>query len=235
MPSPGPRGGRGGGRAMLQKGELKTLNMGTVKRLLSYLKAYRFKLFLVCLCIVISAFASVKSSLFIQTLIDDHITPLLVTDAADFSGLFREILKMCAVFLCGILSTLFYSRTMGIISQGTLKIVRDEMYDHMQTLPIKYFDTNSIGDIMSHYTNDTDALRQMLSQTLPQLVSSVISMITVTFSMLHLSVYLTVLAFGFAAFAMILVRTIVGKSGGFFVKQQKSIGKLNGYVEEMIN
>ena len=230
-----PRMGKGGGRAMLQKGDIKKLDIKTIKRLLSYLKGYKVRLVLVLFCIIISAIASVVSSLFIQTLIDDYITPLLIVDNPSFSGLLSVIMKVCVVFLCGIFSSFFYTRTMGIIAQSTLKDIRDEMFTHMQSLPIRYFDTNSNGDIMSHYTNDCDALRQMLSQTLPQLVSSVISMITVTFSMLHLSVYLTIFAFAFAFLSMFFVKIIVGKSGPFFYKQQSSLGDLNGYVEEMIN
>lgn len=230
-----PRMGKGGGRAMLQKGDIKKLDMKTVKRLLSYLKGYKVRLVLVLICIIISSIASVVSSLFIQTLIDDYITPLLMVDNPQFSGLLTVILKVCVVFLCGIISSFFYTRTMGIISQSTLKDIRDEMFSHMQHLPIKYFDSNSNGDIMSHYTNDCDALRQMLSQTLPQLVSSIISMISVTISMLHLSVYLTIFTFLFAFLSMVFVKIIVGKSGSFFYMQQKSLGDLNGYVEEMIN
>ena len=229
-------GGPGrGGRQMLQKGAIKTLNMGTVKRLLSYLSAYKAKLILVFICILVATLANVASSLFLQTLIDDYVMPLVGTIAPDFSALFRALMIMCAVYLVGIVSVLFYNRTMAVISQGTLKIIRDEMFRHMQELPIRYFDRNTHGDIMSHFTNDADTLRQMLSQTLPQLFSSVISLVAVFCSMLHLSIWLTLLTVGFTFFSLFLVKSIASRSGGYFVKQQKSLGELNGFIEEMVN
>ena len=229
-------GGPGrGGRQMLQKGAIKTLNMGTVKRLLSYLSAYKAKLILVFICILVATLANVASSLFLQTLIDDYVMPLVGTIAPDFSALFHALMIMCAVYLVGIVSVLFYNRTMAVISQGTLKIIRDEMFRHMQELPIRYFDRNTHGDIMSHFTNDADTLRQMLSQTLPQLFSSVISLVAVFCSMLHLSIWLTLLTVGFTFFSLFLVKSIASRSGGYFVKQQKSLGELNGFIEEMVN
>lgn len=229
-------GGPGrGGRQMLQKGALKTLNMGTVKRLLSYLSAYKAKLILVFICILVATLANVASSLFLQTLIDDYVMPLVGTIAPDFSALFHALMIMCAVYLVGIVSVLFYNRTMAVISQGTLKIIRDEMFRHMQELPIRYFDRNTHGDIMSHFTNDADTLRQMLSQTLPQLFSSVISLVAVFCSMLHLSIWLTLLTVAFTFFSLFLVKSIASRSGGYFVKQQKSLGELNGFIEEMVN
>ena len=228
-------GGPGGGRQMLQKGAIKTLNMGTVKRLLSYLKAYKVKLGLVFICILLATLASVASSLFLQKLIDDYVMPLVGAAAPDFSGLLHALMMMCIIYLAGIISVLFYNRTMAVISQGTLKIIRDEMFSHMQTLPIRYFDRNTHGDIMSHFTNDADTLRQMLSQTLPQLLSSVISLTAVFVSMLHLSIWMTILVIAFTFLSMFLVKSVASRSGGYFVKQQKSLGALNGYVEEMIN
>ena len=229
-------GGPGaGGRQMLQKGAIKTLNKGTVKRLLSYLKAYQLKLVLVFVCILISTLASVASSLFLQTLIDDYVMPLVGALAPDFSGLLHALMIMCMIYAVGVISVLFYNRTMAVISQGTLKIIRDEMFSHMQELPIRYFDRNTHGDVMSHFTNDADTLRQMLSQTLPQLFSSVISLAAVFCSMLHLSIWLTLLTVGFTFLSLFLVKTVASKSSGYFVKQQKSLGELNGFIEEMIN
>jgi len=229
-------GGPGrGGRQMLQKGAIKTLNMGTVKRLLSYLKAYKVKLVLVFICILLATLASVASSLFLQILIDDYIMPLVGAQNPVFSGLLHALMIMCAVYLVGIVSVLFYNRTMAVISKGTLKIIRDEMFRHMQSLPIRYFDRNTHGDIMSHFTNDADTLRQMLSQTLPQLFSSVISLVAVLCSMIHLSIWLTLLTVGFTFLSLFLVKAVASRSGGYFVKQQKSLGALNGYIEEMIN
>ena len=229
-------GGPGrGGRQMLQKGAIKTLDKGTVKRLLSYLRVYKAKLIMVFICILISTLASVASSLFLQKLIDDYVMPLVGAAAPDFSGLFRALMIMCVLYLTGVVSVLFYNRTMAVISQGTLKIIRDEMFRHMQSLPVRYFDRNTHGDIMSHFTNDADTLRQMLSQTLPQLFSSVISLAAVFCSMLHLSIWLTLLTVGFTFLSLFLVKAVASRSGGYFVKQQKSLGSLNGYVEEMIN
>ena len=230
---PMPRGARG--KQMLRKGAIKELDMGTVKRLLSYLKPYRLKLVFVFACIILSAVASVASSLFIKTLIDSYIMPLLGEPSPSMAGIARLIALMCIIFLGGIFAGFFYNRTMAVISQGTLKDIRDEMFEHMQTLPIKYFDTHTHGDVMSHYTNDADTLRQALSQSIPQLISSVISMIVVMASMIHLSIWLTLLTVIFTFLCLFLAKTVAGKSGKYFIAQQKSIGDLNGFVEEMIN
>ncbi len=220
---------------MLQKGALKTVDKGTVKRLLSYLKPYKVKLILVAFAIIVSTIASVASSLFLQTLIDDYVTPLIGVTHPDFGPLASAVIKVCAILLAGIVATLFYNRTMAVISQSTLKDVRDEMFSHMQELPIKYFDGHTHGDLMSHYTNDADTLRQMLSQTLPQLISSVLSMVTVFVSMVHLSVWMTLITVGFTFLSLFLVKAVAGRSSGYFIKQQQSLGDVNGYIEEMIN
>ena len=229
-------GGPGrGGRQMLQKGAIKTINKDTVKRLLTYLKPYKIKLVLVFCCILIATLASVASSLFLQTLIDDYVMPLVGAAAPDYSDLFHILVIMGIIYMAGVISVLFYNRTMAVVSQGTLKDIRDEMFSHMQKLPVRYFDRNTHGDIMSHFTNDADTLRQMLSQTLPQLFSSVISLAAVFCSMMHLSIWLTLLTVGFTFLSLYLVKIIAGKSGAYFVKQQKSLGELNGFVEEMVN
>lgn len=230
------KGGPGrGGRQMLQKGAIKTLDKQTLKRLMSYLGPYKVKLILVAIAIIVSTLASVASSLFLQTLIDNYISPLLLEAVPDYSGLINAITVMIVIFAVGIIAGLFYNRTMAVVSQGALKLVRDDMFEHMQELPIRYFDTHTHGDIMSHYTNDTDTLRQMISQTLPQLISSVLSMVTVFFSMLHLSLWLTILTVLFTFLSLFLVKSVAGKSSGYFIAQQKALGDLNGYVEEMIN
>ena len=143
----------------------------TMNRLLSYLKEYKLRFTVVLFCILVSAVAGVAGSLFLQVVIDDYITPLLKTASPDFAGLFQAVLTMAAIYLIGILATLFYNRTMVSISQGILKKIRDQMFSHMQRLPIRYFDTHTHGDIMSRYTNDTDTLRQMLSMSVPQMFS----------------------------------------------------------------
>lgn len=219
----------------MNKKQPQSVDMKTLKRLLSYLKEYRGKFLFVLVCIVLSAGASVGASLFLQVLIDDYITPLLIQAVPDFSGLLRAITFLACIYLIGVLATLFYNRMMATISQGILKKVRDEMFSHMQTLPIKYFDTHSHGDIMSHYTNDTDTLRQMLSQSVPNLFSSVVTIVAVFFSMLSISVWLTLFVVVFVVIILQVVAKIAGNSGKYFVSQQASLGDVNGYIEEMIN
>lgn len=225
--------GRHGGFTAMTKGQ--KFKPGTTKRLMSYLKKYKARLVLVVICILISAGASVASSLFIQTLIDDYIGPMLTEISPDFGGLLKAIMSISVVFLAGVLASLFYARTMAVIAQSTLKDIRDEMFTKMQTLPIKYFDTRTHGDIMSYYTNDTDTLRQMISQSLPNLFSSVVSMIAVLISMLHLSIWLTLIVLVFTALIVLMIKSIASKSGNFFMKQQRSIADVNGYIEEMVN
>ena len=208
----------------------------TLKRLMSYITGeYKVKFILVLVCILISAVVNVLSSMFIGVVIDDYITPMLGQQHPVFTGLLRTIMIMGCVYIVGILATLFYNRTMAVISQGVLKKIRDDMFTHMQKLPIKYFDTHTNGDIMSCYTNDTDTLRQMLSQSVPQMFSSVITIVTVVCTMLMSSVYLSIFVFVFVAFMLFVTKKIAGQSGKFFMKQQKSIGDVNGYIEEMIN
>ncbi len=211
-------------------------NGKTIKRLLSYIfGGYKLRFFAVLVCIVISAVVNVASSMFTRVLIDDYITPLLGNQNPVFSGLLRAVLTMACIFVVGILATFLYNRTMVSISQGVLKKIRDEMFTHMQKLPIKYFDTHTHGDIMSYYTNDTDTLRQMMSQSIPQMFSSAITIIAVICAMLASSVYLTLFVLVFVGLMLIITRKIAGSSGRYFVKQQKSLGDVNGYIEEMIN
>jgi ATP-binding cassette subfamily B protein len=214
----------------------KTTNKSqTAKRLFSYFSTYRFRLIFVFLCILISAMASVISSLFLQVLIDDYIMPLLIQSVPNFSGLFRALTFMAGIYLIGVLSTLFYNRLMVVVAQGILKKIRDDMFSHMQTLPIRYFDTHSHGDIMSYYTNDTDTLRQMITQSIPQILSSVVTVTAVFFSMLSLSLWLTLFVVVFLFVTFRVVGSVSGKSRGYFVSQQKALGALNGYIEEMIH
>ncbi len=230
----GPGGPGGHGRRAMMAAPGMKIEKGTIKRLLSYLGEYKLRLSIVVLCILISAGAGVASSLFIQNLIDDYILPMLLEASPVFTPLLQAIGKIGCVFLAGILATFFFTRTMAIVSQGTLKLIRDEMFEHMQTLPIRYFDSRSHGDLMSHYTNDADTLRQMLSQSLPQLFSSVVSMVAVLFSMIHLSVWLTLVVLAFTVMMLVVVKKVAGRSGGYFMKQQKSIADVNGYIEEMV-
>ncbi len=207
----------------------------TLLRLMSYMKHYWFQMILVLICILISVVAGVMGSMFLETLIDDYITPMLISGSTDFSGLARALLRMALLYAAGILGALFYNRLMVTVAQGILKTIRDDMFSHMQTLPIRYFDTNSSGDIMSLYTNDTDTLRQMLAQSIPQIFSSIITVIAVFCAMLNLSVWLTLFVVVFVALMLFVTKFIGGKSGRYFVKQQFSLGNVNGYIEEMIH
>lgn len=174
-------------------------------------------------------------SMFLQTLIDDHITPLLGSESPVFSGLAKALLVIGIVYLIGVLSTLFYNRIMVTIAQGTLKKIRDEMFEKMQRLPIRSFDSRTHGDIMSLYTNDTDTLRQMIAQSLAHLISSVFTIVSVLVCMLYISIGLTLIALAVLFLILVIVKFVTGKIGIFFIMQQKTLADVNGYVEEMVN
>lgn len=211
------------------------LDKETMNRLLGYLKDYKFRFTLVLLCIVISAIAGVAGSMFLRIVIDDYIMPLLQSAVPDFSGLFGAVVTMGVIYLLGICATYLYNRNMVVISQGILKEIRDKMFSHMQRLPIRYFDTHTHGDIMSHYTNDTDTLRQMLSMSIPQMFSSIITIVAVFCAMLYTSIHLTILVLIIIFFIMKIFKFIAGQSGTYFIKQQEALGDVNGYIEEMIH
>lgn len=208
----------------------------TAKRLLKYItKSYKKQLVIVFICIILSSIAGVAGSMFLGTLIDDYITPLLLETNPVFTGLLKAILMMAVVYLVGVFSTFAYTRIMANISQGVLKEIRDEMFNKMQTFPIKYFDTHTHGEVMSYYTNDVDTLSQMIGQSLPQFISSMTSVIAVFVAMLITSVPLTVFVIVFIFLMLNITGRVAGKSGKYFVKQQETLGKVNGYIEEMIN
>ena len=214
---------------------IKNIDMATVKRLFGYFRGYRAKMIFVLVCIVLSTLAGVSSSLFLKSLIDDYIEPLIGQAAPNFTPLIWALCGMACLYLIGILSSLFYNRVMAEVTQGVLKNVRDDMFEHMQTLPVKYFDTHSHGDVMSYYTNDADALRMMLSQSLPQVIQSILTIVFVSVSMLYQSLLLTAIVLVFSFFMMKLVGAVAGKSSGYFMSAQRSIAGMNGYIEEMIN
>lgn len=215
--------------------ERPKLDSQTLKRLLSYMRAYKGTLVLVTICILLSAVAGAASSMFLQKLIDGYIVPMLGTASPDFSGLIRALVTIGCVYLVGTLATWLYNRRMVTIAQGTLKRIRDEMFEKMQRLPIRYFDTHTHGDIMSLYTNDTDTLRQMIAQSMAQLVSSVFTLTVVFFCMLYISVWLTLIVCAVMALILLFVRKLTGRIGGYFMAQQRALADLNGYVEEMVN
>ena len=208
----------------------------TAKRLLNYVVVpYKKQFLVVIVCILISALAGVASSLFLQVLIDDYIAPLIGMENPVFTGLLKAILLMALIYLTGTLATLFYNRIMVTIAQGVLKKIRDDMFIGMQKLPEKYFDTHTYGDIMSRYTNDTDSLRQMISQSIPQTFSSLITVISVFIAMLCTSIPLTVVVLVTVSIMLFIAKKVGGNSAKYFVEQQKDLGKVNGYIEEMMN
>ena len=207
----------------------------TLKRLMGViLKNYTPHCIVVLLCIFGSAFVSVKGTLFMQTLIDDYILPLMSQSNPDFRPLGMAIMKLALFFVAGELMTYTYNRIMVNVSQGTMKKIRIDVFTHMESLPIKYFDTHAHGDIMSIYTNDIDTLRQMISQSIPQLVNSAATIVSVLISMIILNIPLTILTLIMVAIMVFTTGKVAGKAGSYFMKQQKSIGELNGFIEEMM-
>lgn len=207
----------------------------TMKRLFGYLMQHKGKMLLVVVCILISAVAGASVSLFLKSIIDDFITPMLETKSNDFSGLLGFLSLMASVLVASVLSTFIWNRVMVTVSQKILKDVRDDMFAHMQELPIKYFDSHTHGDLMSHYTNDTDTLRQMISQSIPNIISSVVSLVSVFVMMIITSWLMTLFVLVCVFFMMLVTKSIAGRSGRYFIQQQASLGKANGFIEEMIH
>ena len=220
---------------MNKKKQKALIKPGTVGRLMSYLKNFKIQIVFVLVFIIISSVAGVVPSIFWKVLIDDYIIPIVANKTPAFSGLAPVLLGMALIYAAGVITTLFYNRMMVVIAQGTLKKIRDEMFEKMQRLPIKYFDTHTHGDIMSHYTNDTDALRQMIAMVVPQVVSFFITIATIFISMLALSLWLTI----FVAVCVVIMTAIVmivsKRSSKYFIGQQISLGDVTGFAEEMVN
>ncbi len=207
-----------------------------MKRLLKLLfQKYKIHLIIVLLCIIVNAFATVQGTLFMQILIDDYITPMMGMSHPDFSGLFIALICVASFFLVGVICAYSFNRIMVSVTQGFLRDLRIQLFAHMESLPIRYFDRTSHGDIMSVYTNDIDTLRQLISQSIPQLVSSVITIVTVFISMLTLSLTLTFVSMIMLCIMMVFSRRLGSLSGKYFVEQQNDIGKVNGFIEEMIS
>lgn len=234
MSSKQPRGPMGHGRGM-KKGP-KAKNPGrTLKRLFDLVvKAYPVHCIFVVVGIVVGVLANVRGNLFLQTLIDSYITPMIGADTPDFTPLLKALAMMALIYLTGAASTYLYNRLMITVAQGSLTRIRNELFAHMETLSIPYFDTHSHGDIMSIYTNDTDTLRQLISQSIPQLLSSSITIVSVFISMISLSPHLTLLVVVMIVIMTQVIKRIGGKSGTYFVAQQKDLGAVNGYIEEMM-
>ena len=213
----------------------KTKKSKTVLRLLKYVfTTYKLQFFIVLVAIIVSSIASVLGIQFIQRLIDNYIVPLIGNQNPDFTLLLQAILNMAVIYVVGIVATYVYNRLMINISQGILNRIRTEMFDHMQTLPIGYFDSHPHGETMSTYTNDVDALRECLSQSIPQVFAAIITMVTVLISMFTTNIYLTLVVVAMVIVMAFVARYLGGNSSRFFIKQQEDMSKVNGYIEEMI-
>jgi ATP-binding cassette subfamily B protein len=205
-------------------------------RLLKYVfQYYKFSCICVLVLILFGVLANVQGTMFMKNLIDDYITPFLLTDNPDFSPLAHAIMRVAAFYMVGVISTYTYNRIMVNVTQGVLKNLRNELFEHMEQLPIRYFDTHAHGDIMSVYTNDIDTLRQMISQSIPQIINSSFTIVSVLISMLILNIPLTFVTLIMVSLMLFFTKKAAGNSGKYFVKQQINLGKVNGYIEEMMN
>ena len=230
------RPGGPGGPSGMRKGPKAKHPMQTLKRIFAIIvKGYPIQCVLVIIGIVVGVLANVYGSLFLQSLIDDYITPLVGSSAPDFTPLLKALATMAVIYLVGVVSNYMYNRLMIYISEGSLKKVRDGLFDHMETLAIPYFDTHTHGDLMSIYTNDTDTLRQMISQSIPQLLSSANTIVSVFASMVCLSPFLTLMIVAMVFVMTNVIKKIGGQSGRYFMAQQQDLGKVNGYIEEMMD
>ena len=207
----------------------------TFTRLLSYLKPYKWNMIGMVVCIIVSAVASVLSNASLSSLIEDYIKPMLRQDVPDYAPLIRFLCLMACIYLAGMAASYLQQRLMIRVGQGTQKTIRDQMFTHMQRLPIRYFDTHPAGDVMSRYTNDIDTLRQMISQAIPQCISSAVTIIVVFIAMLITSPILTAVVIASVIGIFFITKTVAGNSAKFFIGQQRSLGSVNSYVEEMVN
>ncbi|MFQ7111816.1 MAG: ABC transporter ATP-binding protein [Anaerovoracaceae bacterium] len=210
--------------------------LGTVKRLMLYIiMRHKFIFTVVVVCVLLNSFVTVASSVYMQILIDDYITPLITEEAPVLTGMIYSLVVIGIIYAVGVLSALIYNKMMVKVSQGTLKDIRDDMFSHIQKLPVRYFDTHTHGDIMSHYTNDTDTLRQFISQGLPQFISSFVTIIFVVASMIVSNIPLTLLVMAVTAVIVTVTKKIGGASAKYFIRQQKTLGNVTGFIEEMVN
>ena len=233
----GPGHGPGGRppKGVRVKPQIK--NPGQVfKRLMSYVfRTYKWHYIIVIVLICVGVLANVQGTLFQKSLIDDYIKPMLLTEKPDFSPLLEAMMRVAGFYLIGVVSTFTYNRIMVNVTQGVLRNMRNDVFTHMEKLPVKYFDTHSHGDIMSVYTNDIDTLRQVVSQSIPQLVNCTMTIVSVLLSMIYLSIPLTLVTLAMVCVMLFATKTAAGKSGKYFVEQQRNLGAVNGFIEEMIN
>ena len=235
MSSNKPIKGPGRGGAAFRTGPMVENPGKMLGRLMGYIyKNYRIHIIVVVIGIVVSVLANVQGTMFMKTLIDQYIMPLLKAETPDFHPLAMAILRVACFYAIGVACTYTYNRLMIYVSQGTLRNLRNEMFERMETLPVKYFDTHAHGDIMSVYTNDIDTLRQMISQSIPQLISSVITIVSVLVSMIILNIPLTLVTLFMVGVMLFASKNLAGLSGKYFMEQQKNLGIVNGYIEEMM-
>ncbi|GAA2906597.1 ABC transporter ATP-binding protein [Enterococcus pseudoavium] len=221
---------------MNKKTTAQSSPLRTIKRLLKIMaEEHKVQLVVVFFMILLSAFANVRGSLFLQVVIDDYITPLIGQNNPNFTGLLKAIMTMALIYVVGIAGTLSYNLIMVKVSEGTQKKIRDQMFEHLETLPLRYFDSNADGDIMSHFTNDTDTLRQMISQSIPNLMMALVTFVSVFIAMFSLSIPLACFVIASVSLMFVMLRFITNRSGRYFGEQQRSLGKVNGYIEEMIH
>ena len=214
----------------------KKFDLNTIKRLMKIItKKYKIQLIIVFILVILSSLANVSSSLFMEKLVDNYITPLLGIENPNFAPLIKALLTMCCIYLIGIISTYIYNRIMVVVGQGTLRNIRNDLFANMQKLPIRYFDTHLNGDIMSHYTNDIDTLRELISRGIPQTLSLAITVVSSFIAMLVTNIYLSALVIIMGILMILNTKRIAGKSSKYFMKQQETIGKVDGYIEEMIS
>lgn len=227
---PGPHRGPQGPKPVIK-------NPGRLfKRLLGIIfEKYALACIVVLICIFVSVLANIQGTLFLRTLIDDYIVPLMKSNHPDYGNLLNAILRVAVFYMIGVICTFVYNKIMIYVSQGTIKAIRDKAFSHMQDLPISYFDTHSHGDIMSVYTNDIDTLRQLISQSLPQIINSAITVVSVFVSMILLSIPLTILTIVMVFVVLFVTKICATHSSRYFLSQQQSLGKVNGFIEEMLN
>ena len=217
-------------------GKMDRKKAGTLMRVLRYMmRYYKWHYLFVLFCIAVTVYTQLQSTLFTRTLIDQYIAPLLGSAVPDYGPLAARLMRLAAVLLIGVIAAYLQQRTMVTVGQGTMAKLRVELFSHMEKLPIKYFDTHSHGDIMSVYTNDIDTLRQLIGQTIPQLFNSLITIVSTFTSMVILSIPLTCLSLVMVGITLFVSKKLAGRSRGFFVAQQRDLGRVNGYIEEMIS
>ncbi len=232
----GPKAMGPGQKGMGPKPRLEGKMSDIIKRVMGQvLKEYKLHLVIVAICILGASLASVRGTLFIRTLVDDYITPLIGAEAPDFGGLLKALMSIALTYILGVICSFTYNRLMIFVTQGTMRNLRRKLFNHMESLPINYFDTHAHGDIMSVYTNDIDTLRQLISQSIPQLLNSSITLISTLVSMITLSLPLTLVACAMVVVIVNAAKFITGKSGAFFITRQQKLGELNGYIEEMVS